>query len=210
MLTLYDFARAPSPRRARVFLAEKGVQHATVIVDLANQEQLTDAYRAINPHCTVPALRLEDGTVLTDNAGIHAYVEAAYPQPALMGETAAEKAAIASWNARIENDGLHAVAEALRNSAPAMAGRALTGPVDYDQIPALAERGLARFRNFLAMLDGHLAGRDFIAADKFSLADISAYIAIDFARVIRIKPGDDQLNLRRWQSSIASRPSMAL
>ncbi len=210
MLTLYDFARAPSPRRARVFLAEKGIRHETVIVDLARGEQLGDAYRAINPLCTVPALRLDDGTVLTDNAGIHAYIEAAYPQPPLLGETAAEKAAIASWNARVENDGLLAVAEALRNSAPAMAGRALTGPVDYDQIPELAARGLARFGNFLTMLDGHLAGRDFIATDRFSLADISAYIAIDFARVIRIRPGDAHTHLRRWQSSIASRPSMAL
>lgn len=210
MLTLYDFARAPSPRRARVFLAEKGVPHETVVVDLSAQEQLGAAYRAINPHCTVPALRLEDGTVLTDNAAIHAYVEAAYPAPALMGETPAEKAAIASWNARVENEGLLAVAEALRNSAPAMAGRALTGPVDYAQVPALAERGLARFAVFLAMLDAHLADRAFIATERFSVADITAYIAVDFARVIRMKPGDDQHNLRRWQGSISNRPSMAL
>ncbi|MFM9829021.1 MAG: glutathione S-transferase family protein [Sphingomonas sp.] len=210
MLTLYDFPRAPSPRRARVFLAEKGVQHDTIIVDLTTREQLSEAYRAINPQCTVPALKLDDGTVLTDNASIHAYVEAAYPAPSLLGETPAEKAAIASWNARIENEGMLAVAEALRNSAPAMAGRALTGAVGYDQIPALAERGLARFANFLVMLDAQLAGRDFIATDRFSLADITAYIAVDFARVIRMKPSEEQANVRRWQAAIGNRPSMAL
>lgn len=210
MLTLYDFLRAPSPRRARVFLAEKGVPHETVIVDLATQEQLSDGFRAINPQCTVPALRLDSGLVLTDNAGIHAYIEAAYPAPPLLGVTPEEKADIASWNARIEQDAFAAVAESLRNAAPAMAGRALTGPVDYDQIPALIERGATRFDHFMDMLDRHLADRAFIATDRFSLADISAYIVIDFARVIRRQPGAGHPHLIRWRDSIAARPSMAL
>ena len=141
MITLYDCATAPSPRRARILLAEKGVAHDTVQVDLRSGEQLGEAYRRINPQCTVPALRTEDGLLLTDNAAITAYIEARYPQPALLGETPAEKAEIASWNWRMEFEGLLAIAEALRNSAPAMANRALPGAVDYPQIPTLAERG---------------------------------------------------------------------
>ena len=150
MITLYDCATAPSPRRARILLAEKGVAHDTVQVDLRSGEQLGEAYRRINPQCTVPALRTEDGLLLADNAAITAYVEARYPQPALLGETPAEKAEIASWNWRMEFEGLLAIAEALRNSAPAMANRALPGAVDYPQIPALAERGLVRVRAVLS------------------------------------------------------------
>ena len=144
MITLYDCATAPSPRRARIFLAEKGLAHDTVQVDLRSGEQLGEAYRRINPQCTVPALRTQEGLLLTDNAAIAAYLEARYPSPPLLGETPEEKAEIASWNWRMEFEGLLAIAEALRNSAPAMANRALPGAVDYPQIPALAERGLAR------------------------------------------------------------------
>ncbi len=210
MITLYDFPRAPSPRRARVVLAEKGVQHDTVIVDLASAEQMGAAYRAINPHCTVPALKLDDGAVLTDNAAINAWVEAAYPEPPLMGTTPLEKAEIASWSARIELEGFMAVAEALRNSAPAMANRALTGPVDYAQIPELAERGVARLRHFFAELDAHLNGRDYIATGRFSLADINAVIVVDFARVVKVKPTEDHANIARWRETMAERPSFSL
>ncbi len=144
MITLYDCATAPSPRRARILLAEKGVAHQTVQVDLRNREQMGEAFRRVNPQCTVPALATDDGVLLTDNAAIAAYLEAAYPEPPLLGRTPHEKAEIASWNWRIEFDGLMAVAEALRNSSPGMVNRALPGPVDYAQIPALAERGLQR------------------------------------------------------------------
>jgi hypothetical protein len=98
MPTLYDCATAPSPRRARILLAEKGIAHDTVAVDLMKGEQFGDAYRQINPQCTVPALRTDDGLLLTDNAGITAWLEAQYPQPPLLGSTPAEKAEIASWN----------------------------------------------------------------------------------------------------------------
>ena len=209
MLTLYDFEMAPSPRRARILLAEKGIAYTAIQVDLRQQEQLGDAFRAINPRCTVPALRLEDGGILTDNAGIAVYLEATYPEPPMMGRTALERAEVASWNARIEMEGFMAIAEALRNSAPAMKDRALTGSVNYAQIPELAQRGLARAQQFFVELDAHLAGREFVATERFSLADITAVVALDFARVVRIKPGDDHPNLMRWRKAMGERPSMA-
>ncbi len=209
MLTLYDCSTAPSPRRARILLAEKGLAHATVEVDLKNGEQLGEAYRKINPLCTVPALRTADGLVLTDNAAITTYLEARYPQPPLLGVTAEEKAEIASWNWRIEFEGLLAIAEALRNSAPAMAKRALPGPVDYVQIPELAQRGLARLQQFLITLNDRLAGRDFVATDRFSIADITAVVAVDFARVVKVKPDERHPHLQRWRAIMAGRASMS-
>jgi len=210
VITLYDCATAPSPRRARILLAEKGVAYETIEVDLKNGEQLSDAYRKVNPQCTVPALRTDEGLVLTDNAGIAAYLEARYPQPPLLGGTPHEKAEIASWNWRIEVDGLLAIAEAMRNRAPSMVNRALTGPVDYPQIPELAERGLARVQRFFVALDERLAGREFMATDRFSIADITAVVAVDFARVVKVKPGEQQPHLVRWRAAMAQRPSMSL
>ena len=210
MITLYDCATAPSPRRARILLAEKGVAHDTVQVDLKTGEQMGDAYRQINPHCTVPALRTGDGLLLTDNAAIAAWLEASFPEPPLLGTTPAEKAEVASWNWRIEFEGLQAIAEALRNGSPAMVNRALTGPVDYAQIPALAERGRARVQLFFANLNERLAGREFIATDRFSIADINAVVAVDFARVVKVKPGDEHPHLQRWRAAMGQRPSMAL
>ena len=210
MITLYDCNTAPSPRRARILLAEKGVPHETVQVDLRSGEQMGEAFRTINPQCTVPALRTDEGPVLTDNAAIAAYLEAAYPQPPLLGVSALDKAEIASWHWRIEFEGLLAIAEGLRNSAPAMANRALPGPVDYPQIPELAQRGIARVHQFLALLDQRLGGRDFIAAGQFSIADITALVAVDFARVLRIKPGDAHPHLLRWRAAMAQRPACQL
>ena len=210
MITFYDCATAPSPRRARILLAEKCVPHEAVQIDLRQREQLTEAYRAINPQCTVPALRTPDGAVLTDNAAITAWVEASYPNPPLLGATPAAKAEIASWNWRVEFEGLMAIAEALRNSAPAMVNRALPGPVDYPQIPALAERGLKRVQQFFDVLNLHLAEREFVAAGQLSVADITAVVAVDFARVVRIKPGEQHTNLRRWRDALGERPAFQL
>lgn len=210
MITLYDFPKAPSPRRARILLAEKSIAHETVIIDMMTAEQMGGAYRAINPNCTIPALRLDDGTVLTDNAGIAAWAEAIVPDPPLLGTSPLEKAEIASWNSRIESDGLMPIAEALRNSNPAMIGRALPGPNNYPQIPALAERGMARLATFFDMLNTRLDAREFVATDRFSLADITAVVAIDFARAVRVTPNEDQAHLLAWRARMAQRPSMSL
>ena len=210
MITLYDYPRAPSPRRARILLAEKGIAHETVDVDMMKAEQMGEAFRAINPGCTIPALALGDGTVLTDNAAITAWAEATCPEPPLLGTTPLEKAEIASWNAKIEMEGFMAIAEALRNSSPAMKDRALPGPHDFAQIPELAERGLTRLKLFLDKFDARMAGREFVAGDHFSLADITAVVAIDFARAVRVTPREDHANLLAWRARMAQRPSMAL
>ncbi len=182
-ITLYDCATAPSPRRARLLLAEKGVTHETVQVDLRSGAQFDEAFRRINPQCTVPAL---------------------------LGRSPLEKAQIASWNWRIEFEGLVAIAEALRNASPGMVNRALPGPRDYAQIPELAQRGLLRVQDFFATLDARLEGREFIAADGFSIADITAVVAVDFARVVKVKAGEQHPHLLRWRARMAERPSMAL
>ena len=210
MITLYDCSTAPSPRRARILLAEKGVAHDTVQIDLRRREQLGDAFRAVNPLCTVPVLRTDEGLLLTDNAGIAAWLEASFPEPPLLGVTPAEKAEIASWNSRVEYDGMLAIAEAMRNSAPTMAERALAGPVNYAQIPELAERGRARARRFFEALNERLAGREFLAAERFSVADVTAVVVVDFARVIDLRVDDQVPELQRWRAGMALRPSMTL
>ncbi len=209
-LTFYDCKTAPSPRRARILLAEKGVAHEAVEIDLASGEQMSAQFRQINPACTVPALRIDDKTVLSDNAGIAAWVESTYPEPPMLGATALEKAEIASWNSRVEMELGMAVANALRNSSPAMANRALPGPHDYAQIPALAERGLAQIDHFFDMLEAHLAGRDHIAANRLSWADITAFCFIDFARVVRKQPGNERPNIARWRDALRARPAFQL
>jgi len=210
VITLYDCATAPSPRRARILLAEKGVAHETVQVDLRNNEQLGDAFRKINPQCTVPVLRTDDGLLLTDNAAIAAWLEARYPEPPLLGRTPQEKAEIASWNWRVEFEGLLPIAEAMRNTAPSLANRALPGPMNHAQIPELAQRGLARLQQFLVTLNERLAEREFIATDRFSIADLTAVVAVDFARVVKIRPGEQHPHLLRWRAAMAERPAMAL
>ena len=125
MLKLYDCTTAPSPRRARMLLAEKNIDCENIQIDLRSGEQMGEAFRAINSRCTVPVLVTEDGNTLTSNAEILAYIEAQYPDYPLTGTTPEEKARIAKWNWRVEYEGLSAIAEALRNASPAMKDRAL-------------------------------------------------------------------------------------
>ena len=145
MITLYDCATAPSPRRARILLAEKGVAHETVQVDLRNGEQLGEAFRKINPQCTVPALRTDDGLLLTDNAAIAAYLEARYPEPPLLGRTPQEKAEIASWNWRVEFEGLLADrrGDAQQRAGDGQPGAARAGGLCADPRAGAARPGAA-------------------------------------------------------------------
>jgi glutathione S-transferase len=203
----YDCLTAPSPRRARIFIAEKGLAIPTVQVDLRHKEQLGEAYKAINPRCTVPALKLPDGRVLGDNASIARYLEEMRPDPPLMGRDPVEKAVVAEWNAIAESDGLLAMAEVIRNSLPGMKGRALTGPKDYDQIPELAERGRARIGNFFELLDRRLSEQPYLGGESFSVADITAFVVIEFAGWVKLVPDENHSALRSWHEAVSLRPS---
>lgn len=205
-MKLYDCRTAPSPRRVRIFMAEKGIDIPTVQVDLRNREQLTPAFRKINPYCTVPVLELDDGTYIRSSVGIQRYLEERFPQPPLMGSSPEEKGRIADLQWRIETDGFFAAAEMLRNTAQGMKDRALTGPVDYAQIPALAERGRKRMEVFLQDLDQLASDAGpFLCGKSFSVADIDGMIVIDFAKRLHLEiNGTATL---AWYENVAARPS---
>ncbi len=211
-MKFYNCATAPSPRRVRMFIAEKGLANAieTIEVNLREAEQLGEAFREINPYCTVPVLELDDGTRLLSTAGCCRYLEETHPEPPLMGRTASERAVVADMEWRMEIDGFLAAGEALRNYAKGMKDRALTGPDNYAQISELAERGRKRTERFLQTLDTILADRDFIAGDAFSIADITAYCTVEFAKWIKIEIPDDAANARRWHEAVAARPSASV
>ena len=206
-MKLYDYAPAPSPRRVRIFLAEKGIAVPTVQVDLRHREQFTDAFRAINPDCTVPVLELDDGTRIADAVGICVYFEAVRPAPALMGRDPQSKALIVAAQRRAERDGFSAVVEAFRNFTPGLKGHALPGPDGYEQIPALAERGRARVKRFFATMEAALAGRAFVCGADYSIADITTLVTVDFAQRIKLAIPEASVNLRRWYDKVSARPS---
>ena len=206
-MKLYDFKAAPNARRVSMFIAEKGLDIPRVEVNLQTQEQLSEDYAKVNFLQQVPALELDDGTVITESEAICLYLERLHPEPCLMGSTPLEQAQVLMWDRRMELTGQMAVADAFRNSNPAFAGRAISGPDDFEQIPALAERGRVRAERFLERLDGFLADRPYVAGDKFSLADITAFVAVDFARIIKLRPPAELVHLTRWYQEIRARPS---
>ncbi|WP_417492860.1 glutathione S-transferase family protein [Maricaulis sp.] len=209
-MKFYDYKAAPSPRRARMFIAEKGLDIETIQVDLGARAQFDEAYRAVNPRCTVPALALDDGTVLCDNASIARYLEEIRPEPPLLGRTPVEKALVAEWLARVEWEGFMGAAEALRNTSEFFKDSAITGPDRYEQIPALAQRGRQRAAAFLGVMDQRLGEANYLAGDAFSAADIAGYAFVDFAAWVKLKPGPELEHLANWREAISRRPSAAL
>ena len=206
-MIFYDCATAPNPRRARMALAEKGLTPEVRQVDLRADEHRSARFLEINPRGTVPVLITDDGSVLTENLGIAAYLDARFPEPPLLGRNPDETGLVWMWTAIAEQQGGVPIGEALRNGSPAMKDRALPGPVDYAQIPELAERGRARTARFFDLLDDRLQVSPWLAGDAFSLADLTAYVFVDFARVIRMRPPEDRTALRDWMARIALRPS---
>tara|TARA_Y100000590_G_scaffold384806_1_gene456435 strand:+ start:2174 stop:2803 length:630 start_codon:yes stop_codon:yes gene_type:complete len=209
-MKFYDCKTAPSPRRVRIFIAEKNIDIETIEIDLKNGEQLTPEFKKLNPNCTVPVLALADGNNLTSTAGIRSYLEAKFPDIPLMGRTVEEKGRIADVQWRIEMEGLMAMSEALRNSTPRMAGRALTGPVNYEQIPALAERGKLRVQRFLDGVESMIGSQKYIAGDEFSVADIDLLVVVDFANWIKLGLSESAKNSKRWYEAVSQRPSANL
>lgn len=206
-MKLYDMTRAPNPRRVRIFLAEKGIEVDTVQVDVLAGENLTDDYLKINPRGLIPSLELDDGTCLTETVAICRYLEETHPDPPLMGASPLDKARVEMWQRVMEQDGLAAVGETYRNSAPNLAGRRMAGTAGGDQIPEIAEQGRERVAEFLDMLDERLGASDYVAGDSFSIADITALCTVDFARAIHMAPADSHTNIKRWHAVVSDRPS---
>ena len=206
-MKFYDCKTAPSPRRVRIFAAEKDMALESVQVDLASGEQFSDEFRAKNPDCVVPVLETDDGVVVTEVLAICQYLEELQPEPSLFGATRNERALVAMWNTKAEQQGLMACAEALRNSAPGLKGRAVPGPDDFEHIPELAARGRERLCLFFEKLDRQLGENEFLAGAAFSIADITALVATDFARRLKVEAPEGAEYLKRWHAAVSARPS---
>ena len=206
-MKLYDFEPAPNPRRVRICIAEKGLQIPVEQVDLGSGEQFGDAFRAINPACTVPVLETDEGVRLTECVAIYAYLEGICPEPPLMGDNPADVARTLNWNHIVENEGFHAIAESFRNFSKAFVDRPVTGPERYPQQSVLVERGRARAEAFFDRMETRLASRTWLATDAFSIADISLYVGVDFAGWIKLEATRERPALADWYARVASRPS---
>ncbi len=208
-MKFYDVSGAPSPRRVRIFLAEKGIEYETVPVDTPNKAHLEADFLTLNPWATVPVLQLDDGTCISEAIACCRYLEEAHPEPPLFGKNPKEKGIISMWEHRMEWDGFLAVAEYLRNTIERMRDRGLTGVVNFDQIPALAERGKKRVAHFHSLLDERLGHSEYMAGDYYTIADITAQVSLDFANRAGLKWPEDKKNILRWYNLVNSRPSAA-
>ncbi len=207
-MILYDSAWAPSPRRVRIFLAEKQITVERVMIDLRRDEQLDPAFLAINPRGVVPALLLDDGAVITESAAICRFFEAMQPDPPLFGTEPRSIAQIDSWSRRIESDGYAAAVYAFRNSKPQMQGRGQPGnwpPIPI--IPELVDRAQVMWGCFIEALDQRLADSTWIAGDAISFADITGLITIDFAARAGLAVPEQLVHVVRWHATMTARPS---
>jgi glutathione S-transferase len=206
-MRLFDFERAPNPRRVRIFLAEKQLAIPRVTVNLYRMEQLSAEFLAINPAGTVPVLETDDGTYLAGCTAICRYLEHLHPEPRLFGATPRQEALVLMWTGIVEHEGLEAAAEALRNLSPGFRDHALPGPAPYPQLPALAERGRRRIEQFFDRVEKQLQRNEYLAGGDYSFADVSLLAAVDFAAWVEIRPGAARPALSRWHGRVAGRPS---
>ena len=200
-MKLYDSRQAPNPRRTRIFLAEKGITVPTEQVDIMAKQHKTPEYAAINPLQRMPALMLDDGTVITESIAICRYFEVLQPEPPLFGVGAKEIALVEMRNRRVELGLFFPVAQVFRHTHPAM--RELEVP----QVPDWAEANKPRIIEFLHVLDGELKNTRFIAGDRYTVADITALCAVDFMKPAKVAVPDDCTNVKRWHADISARPS---
>jgi glutathione S-transferase len=200
-MKLYDSNFAPNPRRVRIFLAEKGIAVPTERVDIARQEHKTPEYAAINPLQRMPSLVLDDGTIITESIAICRYFEMLRPEPSLFGVGSKDAAIVEMWNRRAEINFLASVAEVFRHTHPAMK------ELEVPQVPAWAEANRPRVSWFLEMLDRELATREFVAGDRYTVADITMQVAVDFMKPGRLSMPDGVANVKRWHAAVSVRPS---
>jgi glutathione S-transferase len=194
---------APNPRRVRIFLAEKGLQIPFEELDLMGGALKTDAFTALNPLQRVPVLLLEDGAAIAESMAICRYFEETNPEPALFGQGARERAQVEMWNRRMELQLLFSVAQAFRHLHPAMAA------LEVPQVQAWGEANKPRALEMLRILDEQLRQHPFVAGARYSVADITALVAIDFMKPARIERPASLVNVARWYKETAARPSAA-
>jgi glutathione S-transferase len=200
-MQLYDGGRVPNARRVRIFLAEKGISLPMIPIDLGKSENLTPEFLALNPLGRVPVLVLDDGAVITESAAICRYIEALHPTPALFGATPRAIAEIEEWHRRLELELYFPIQYAFRHAHPAMAER------EKPQVVAWGEANRPKALAMMELLDRHLEGRNFVAAEQYSVADIIGQVSLDFIKPAKIAIPETLLNLRRWHAAVAARPS---
>ena len=199
-MKIYESHNAPNPRRVRFFLGEKGIEVPYEEVDIVKAVNRGDDFRRKNPLGTVPVLELDDGTCISESVAICRYFEELHPQPPLFGVDAKDRALVDMWNRRIEFNILQPIADAFRQRHDFFKGR-------IRQLPEYAELQRLNAEDGLNWLDRELGARRFIAGDRFSIADITAVVAIDFGRVSKIAIKPEQRNLARWHAEVSTRPS---
>jgi glutathione S-transferase len=199
-MKIYNSPAAPNPRRVRVFLAEKGVQAPLEDVDIGNRVNRQPEFLRKNPLAGVPVLELDDGECIAESVAICRYFEGLHPDPPLMGVDAKDRAVVEMWNRRMEFAVLIPIADSFRQRHEFFKGR-------IRQLPDYADLQKLNAEDNLKWLDTELANRRYIAGDRYSIADITAMIAIDFARISKIAIQPNQKNLARWHAEVAARPS---
>jgi glutathione S-transferase len=200
-MKLYEFAMAPNPRRVRMFIAEKGLSIPTEQVDLITAQNRTPQFLAKNPSGGLPVLELDDGTYLAESVAICRYLEALHPEPRLMGLDARDAAEVEMWNRRMEIELFGPISRTLQNTHPMFKAR-MKQFADYGE----AQREAVHAR--LERMDRELEGRQFVAGDRFTIADITPFVAIEFGSMMAgVKIDPALARLARWRESIASRPS---
>ncbi|MGH6683240.1 MAG: glutathione S-transferase family protein [Pseudolabrys sp.] len=200
-MKLYDSGRAPNPRRTRIFLAEKGITLPIEQVDIMAKQHKTPEYTALNPMQRIPTLVLDDGTVIAESIAICRYFEVLRPDPPLFGQGAKEIAEVEMWNRRCEMNFMFCVASVFRHLHPSMK------ELEVPQLPEWAEANKPRVAWFIELLDRELASREFIAGNRYSVADITALVTVDFMKPARLAVPDGASNLKRWHAAVSARPS---
>jgi len=200
-MKLYDGGRAPNPRRVRIFLAEKGVTVPTEAVDLGTMQHKSSGFTAINPLQRVPALELDDGTIITESVAICRYFDALHPEPNMFGKGALEIATVEMWNRRVELSLYGPVQAVFRHLHPAMK------TFEVPQIAEWGEVNKERASDFLAILDAQLGKHRCIAGDRFSIADISGLVTVDLMKPAKLPVDDKLAHVKRWYDEVNARPS---
>jgi glutathione S-transferase len=202
-MKLYNSNLAPSPRRVRIFLAEKGVSIPRIEVDLGKLEHKRPEFAALNPFQTIPILELDNGTRIAESIAICRYIEAVWPEPNLFGLSPVEQAMIEMWQRQLEWRLLLPIAQVLRHTHPRMA------EMEAPQVPDWAAANRPRALQAMAIVDTTLGDRPFIAGDRFTVADITGLVALDFAKPARIAIPPELVHLNRWHEALKARPSAA-